>query len=334
MLSEAIESAQVVKRQSDEKGFATSAVEFVNQAPQLIITLARGSSDHAAHYFGYLCMLRLGIPVISLPLSLMSLHHAPLQVKGQWVFAFSQSGQSLDLMQSLAGLQRRGVHGVAWVNAPDSPLSKQADQTVLLGAGPEQSVAATKSFIAMLAASARWVALVSGDKDLIAGLTALPHALEKASQCDWTYLQNPLRSVNRVLVIGRGVGQSVALESALKLKETCGIQAEAFTSAEVRHGPMALIESGFCVLIYACRGVEQAGLLALAADLRQWGAEVILAAPDDVPDRQLTIVDSGHAWLDPLCAIQSFYVAVSRLAELRGLNPDVPRHLKKVTVTL
>ena len=142
-----------------------------------------------------------------------------------------------------------------------------------------------------------------------------------------------MRRIDRLFVIGRGTGLAIAMEAALKLKETCGIQAEAFSGAEVRHGPIALVEEGYPVLVFAPRGPAQAGLLALADDLRAHGARVLLVAPAGTPRADLTLTTTESEDLDPIAAIQSFYPMVEALARARGLDPDAPRHLAKVTRT-
>jgi glucosamine--fructose-6-phosphate aminotransferase (isomerizing) len=135
------------------------------------------------------------------------------------------------------------------------------------------------------------------------------------------------------MLVGRGLGFAVALEAALKLKETCAIQGEAFSGAEIRHGPMALVEEGYPVIVFALRGPEQKGLLELASYLRSRNARVVLAAPADIAERDLTLAVADDEVLDPLLAIQTFYIVAAKVAERRGLNPDVPRHLSKVTLT-
>jgi glucosamine--fructose-6-phosphate aminotransferase (isomerizing) len=142
-----------------------------------------------------------------------------------------------------------------------------------------------------------------------------------------------LRDVDRLFVISRGLGLPVAMEAALKLKEVCGIQAEAFSGAEVRHGPLALVEQGYPLLILAPRGPAHAGLLALATDMRQRGARVLLAAPPGTPACDLPLVTCADHDLDPIAALQSVYPMVEQLARARGLDPDTPRHLTKVTLT-
>ncbi|WXL27066.1 SIS domain-containing protein [Ectopseudomonas mendocina] len=335
MLKEALSCADVVNHQLQEIDpiLPTLAERLRAAAPNVVVTVARGSSDHAASYFAYLCMQLLGLPVTSLPMSLVTLHNSPLQVAGQVALAFSQSGQSPDLVDTLRTLRERGALSVALVNAPDSPLQAASEFTVPLSAGPEVSVAATKSFIATLSAVARLVAFWKGDKDLLAAGERLSADLKVAADLDWSPAVQALRDSQRLLVIGRGTGFAIAQEAALKFKETCSIQAEAFSSAEVRHGPMALIDEHYPMLIFAPRGPEQAGLLALAEDMRKRGANVLLAAPDDIAERDLPLAGAAHPLLDPLLAIQSFYVMAANLAEARGMNPDTPKHLSKVTRT-
>ena len=140
-----------------------------------------------------------------------------------------------------------------------------------------------------------------------------------------------LINTERMLIVGRGTGLAIAMEAALKLKEVCGIQAEAFSGAELRHGPLALIEAGYPVLVFAPRGPAHAGLMALASDLRTRGAQVLIAG--DGIDATLPLVHAAAPELDPLCAIQSFYVLAEALARARGRDPDAPPHLSKVTRT-
>ena len=194
-------------------------------------------------------------------------------------------------------------------------------------------MAATKSYIAQLVAGARLVAAWQDDGELQRALATLPAVLSQAAHMDWSPAVDALRGVDRLIVIGRGTGMPVALEAALKFKETCGIQAEAFSSAEVKHGPMALIDEGYPLLVFAPRGPAQAGLLALAEEMRLRGAKVLLAAPLNTPGADLPMVESTAVDLDPVSLIQSFYPMVEELARARGRNPDEPRFLAKVTRT-
>ncbi|WP_035538104.1 SIS domain-containing protein [Paraburkholderia hospita] len=334
MLKEALASADVVAAQLNDTSRVEALAARLAQEPRHVaLTVARGSSDHAASYFASLTMSRVGLPVASLPMSVATLQQAPLQVRNQLALGFSQSGKSPDLVGTMQALREAGALTVAAVNVPGSPLEDACEFYLPLLAGPELSVAATKSYIAMLSVSAQLVAHWQKDEALLDGLKSLPDALRRAGALDWSKAVDELRGAERMIVIGRGLGLAIAQEAALKLKETSGIQAEAFSSAEVRHGPMELIDRDYPLLVFAPRGPEQAGLLQLARDMQARGARVLLAAPDDVSEATLPLVSTAHAALDPIAAILSFYVMAAGLAAARGRNPDSPRHLMKVTET-
>jgi glucosamine--fructose-6-phosphate aminotransferase (isomerizing) len=303
------------------------------QPPGSLLTVARGSSDYAANYVGYLIMARLGRLVTSLPMSLVTLYQSKIACRGLASFAFSQSGQSPDLVEPTRYFREGGAITSAFVNDPASPLARAAQWVFPLHAGVETSVAATKSVIAQMAAGARLLAAWQNDAALQAALPVLPGALSRAANADWSAALAGLKDADRLLVIGRGLGLPVALEAALKFKETCAIQAEAFSGAEVQHGPMALIDEGYPVLVFAPRGPAQPGLLALADAMRSRGACVLLAAPSGTPRTSLPIVETASPDLDPISMLQSFYPMVEALSRERGLDPDRPRHLNKVTRT-
>jgi glucosamine--fructose-6-phosphate aminotransferase (isomerizing) len=335
MLQEAMAAAQAVATQPAriDRMLRELARELTTHPPKLALTVARGSSDHAASFFAYLVMRRLGLPVVSLPMSLITLHKAPLAVAGQMAVALSQSGRSYDLVDTMAALKAANATTVGFINHTDSPLAKHCKWVVPLCAGVEESVAATKSYIAALSVIARLVAHWRDDAQLLEALARLPDRLDEAARVPVSVALDTLLWADSAMVVGRGLGFAVALEAALKLKETCAIQAEAFSGAEIRHGPLALVEHGYPLIIFALRGAEQSGLIDLARDLRERGARVILAAPSGVASRDLTLEVGDDPTLDPILAIQTFYVLAARLAKARGINPDEPPHLSKVTLT-
>ncbi len=278
-------------------------------------------------------MARLGKIVASLPMSLVTLYKSPLQTRDALTIAISQSGQSPDVVEPVRYFRAGGASTLALVNAIESPLAESAEWAMPLHAGPELSVAATKSFINSLVAGARVVAHWQNDDELLAALNALPDDLQRAANTDWSAAIDVLAPARNIMVVGRGISFPVALEAGLKFKETCSIQAEAFSGAEIKHGPMALIDDGYPLLIFATRGPNQASLLQLAREMRARGARVLLAAPEDVAERDLLLPTAQLSDLDPITAIQAFYVLAAQLAEARGMNPDQPRHLSKVTKT-
>lgn len=336
MAAEAAEAPAVAARLLEREAAAFAALGEALRAepPAAVLTLARGSSDHAAHYWAYLVMARLGRLVTSLPMSLVTLYRSQIECRGLLAVAFSQSGQSPDLVEPLRGFAQGGARTVAFVNDAASPLALAAGLCVPLHAGAETSVAATKSFVAQLVAGAALLAAWQRDAAFAAALQALPAVLEQARRQDWQPALEALQGARQLYVIGRGTGLAVAMEAALKFKEVCGLHAEAYSGAEVQHGPMALVAPGFPLLVLAPPGPAQPGLLALAAQMRERGARVLLAAPPGTPGATLPLAASGHADLDPITTVVSFYGMVEALARARGLDPDAPRHLNKVTRTL
>jgi glucosamine--fructose-6-phosphate aminotransferase (isomerizing) len=335
MLEEAISAAECVALQlsSDVERYADLGRKLRSTNFDTALTIARGSSDHAANYCAYLIMARMGRVVASLPMSLITLNRAPIETRDTLAIAISQSGQSPDVVDPMRYFRDGEATTIALVNDIDSPLAQAAEWAMPLHAGKEQSVAATKSFITSLVAGARLVAQWQNDPELLEGLVALPDALRQAATVDWTSALEVLAPARNIMVVGRGISFPIALEAALKLKETSALQAEAFSGAEIKHGPMALIEDGYPLLIIATRGPTQASVLQLAAEMRTRGAKVILAAPSDVAERDLTLPVAATPDLDPIVAVQAFYIMAAHLSKARGMDPDRPRHLSKVTKT-
>ena len=209
-----------------------------------------------------------------------------------------------------------------------------ADLTIPLRAGPELSVAATKSFIASLSAFAHLVASWSGHADLSAALDLLPQQLDAAWTQDWSAALPALIPATSLYVVGRGVGFSVAREAALKLKETCGLHAEAFSTAEVRHGPMALVKTGFPVLLLPQSDPTYDDAETLAADFARRGAQVFFAGATSAPGVTALPTVGAHPALEPILLIQSFYRLAASLSVARGFDPDRPPYLNKVTETV
>jgi len=335
MLKEAVSAAECVALQlsSDVERYAELGRKLRTTSFNTALTIARGSSDHAANYCAYLIMARMGRVVASLPMSLITLNRAPIATRDTLAISISQSGQSPDVVEPMRYFRDGGATTVALVNDTTSPLAAAAEWAMPLHAGKEQSVAATKSFITSLVAGARLVAQWQNDPDLLEGLAALPEALRAATEVDWSAAIDVLAPARNIMVVGRGISFPIALESALKFKETSALQAEAFSGAEIKHGPMALIEEGYPLLIFATRGPTQASVLQLASEMRTRGAKVLLAAPADVAERDLTLPVAATPDLDPIVAVQAFYIMAANLSKARGMDPDRPRHLSKVTKT-
>ena len=302
--------------------------------PTAVVTLGRGSSDHAATFARYLIETRLGVMTASTPPSVSSIYDTPPALRGALCLAISQSGRSPDILAAAQAAREAGALVVALVNDADSPLAELAEVTAPLLAGPELSVAATKSYIAALSTVVQLVALWSGEAKLLSALAALPELLERAWMLDWSAAIEPLEDAQSLYVLGRGVGFGVAEEAALKLKETCGLHAEAFSAAEVRHGPMALVGPGFPVLAFAQGDETRGGVEAATAAAAEQGAPVLKAGGAAQPDVVLLPTEAACPVLEPIAYALSFYRLANALALARGLDPDQPPHLSKITETL
>jgi glucosamine--fructose-6-phosphate aminotransferase (isomerizing) len=300
--------------------------------PSAMVTIARGSSDHAATYARYLVETRLGILSASLPPSIFSVFNAPLSLANTLCLAISQSGRSPDLLAAAAAARDSGAIVVALVNDPSSPLAQLASVILPQHAGPERSAAATKSFITSLSAIAQMVAFWSGDAAMEAALAELPSALTKAWHSDWAKCREMLRSADHLYTVGRGLHLGIAQEAAHKLKETCMIHAEAYSSAEVLHGPNELAGEGFPVLLLRSEDATDASVEEAARRLASQGASVMTAGGND--DLSLPVVRAPHPTLAPVLQIQAFYRMANALAVDRGHDPDRPRHVRKVTHTV
>ena len=302
-------------------------------APRAVVTCARGSSDHAATYARYLIETRTGLLASSAAPSVSSLYESKPDLESVLFIAISQSGKSPDLLAAAAAARAAGALVVALVNDEASPLARTASHAIPLRAGIESSVAATKSYIASLAAILQLVASWTQDLELQIAIPGIPDQLASAWQLDWGRAIDGLRSASSLFVVARGLGLGIAQEAALKLKEACGQHAEAFSSAELRHGPVALVGEGFPVLAFAQDDEARADVEALAGELIAVGARVLIAG-SNVPGAVVLPTLRAHPAIEPLLLIQSFYRLVDALAAERGRDPDRPPHLRKVTETV
>ncbi|MFL6743205.1 MAG: SIS domain-containing protein, partial [Sphingomicrobium sp.] len=295
MESEAEEAAQVAERQLREypKLLAGIGGRLRELDPRLVMTCARGSSDHAATYAKHLIEIETATPAASHSPSVSSIFGVEWRSLDRVLFlAISQSGQSPDLVLSAKAARDAGALVLSIVNAESSPLEQESWATLPILAGPEESVAATKSYIGSLLAVAGLVAEWTDSGPLRDAVASSPQALRQAWGLDWSEAVDALLDVRDMYVIGRGSTLGIAQETALKFKETCGIHAEAVSAAEIRHGPMAIISAGFPVLVIVPNDASRASVEAIAADLVERGAHVLAAGSNvDGAINLLTVPD-------------------------------------------
>jgi glucosamine--fructose-6-phosphate aminotransferase (isomerizing) len=335
MFEEAASASAAVSAQLQHDAAAIAAIgaEVRRLAPRAVITCARGSSDHAATYAKYLIETRTRLLTASAAPSISSVYGVTQDLRGCLFIAISQSGRSPDLLAAVAAAKVSGATILALCNSPGAPLIAAADLVIELRAGSETSVAATKSFLATLAALASLVAAWTRDAALQAALQTLPSLMDASWALDWSGALPVLGPAGNLYVIGRGLGLGAAQEIALKCKETCALHAEAFSSAELRHGPYTLLGRAFPALLLAQRDASLAGVQALAGELAQRGVPVLLAGARAQGAITLPTLDAIPE-LAPILLVQSAYRMIDALAARRGLDPDHPPHLRKITETV
>lgn len=318
----------------EQPALDAAAAKLAARDPRVIITCARGSSDNAAAYFKYLTEIVMGVPVASIGPSIASLYAAPLRLTDGVIVAVSQSGKSPDIVALQAHARAAGALAVAIVNQAASPLAEGADAVLPLHAGEERSVAATKSFLSSAAILAALVAEWRGDAALKAAVRALPEAFATALAADWSELLPVLTAAPSAYIIGRGPALPVAAEAALKLKETAMLHAEAFSGAEVMHGPLQLVDQGFPIVAFRPQDAAFEAMGDAVARLRAAGGRVFVAEAGSRQPGRLPFTPSLHPLLDPLVMAVSFYALAEQVARARGQDPDRPSRLKKVTETV
>jgi glucosamine--fructose-6-phosphate aminotransferase (isomerizing) len=309
---------------NDQAEYSSLGARLRELDPAVVGTIARGSSDHAATYASYLIPLCTGRLVASIPPSVVTVLRTSLRLRGQFVLALSQSGGSPDLVGALAEARRGGAFTAALVNVPGSPLAGAAELSLPQRAGEERSITATKSVLCTMAGIARLTAEWSQDEALLSALRGLPSTLREHGAAGAGIDDQLLRGVSHALILSRGLGYGAATELALKLKETCGVHAEAFSAAEVRHGPREIVDKDYLILALALPGSGEADVLQAASELRSQGARVLTLGRGgcDFPLRE-----SRDPRLAPLLALQLLYPWIARCAKALGRDPDKPKTL-------
>lgn len=295
-----------------------------------IALVARGSSSNAAVYGRYVLEVASGLPVVMVAPSLHTIHRVRACYDGYLAVAISQSGRTPEILTVLDALVAAGACGIAITNEPDSPLGEAASQAIHLGAGTEQAVPATKTFTAQLAAFCLLADALGAPPWRDRGLDEVPSAVREVldDESPAVAAAERIGAASGLLCVGRGFAYAVALEAALKLQETTSILAQGYSSADVRHGPIAVVDAGVPVVMFRS-GDAAADLAELTGELRGRGGDVIdvgpagdLPVPAGVPDA-LTVFPA---------AVRAQQLAF-HLAQWRGRDPDRPAGLHKVTPT-
>lgn len=335
MAREISEAPEAVRRQAEslQRPLADLGARLERQPPKVVVTCARGSSAHAAAFGKHLIERYLGIPVAPAAPSTASIYGQSLHLKDQLFLAISQSGQSEDLVALASSAKKSGALTVALTNVTDAPLAATCDIVLPICAGPELSVAATKTFVSTVAALARLTAVWTHNELLNSAIDRLPGRLAAAAALDWSLAVPALAKAASLVTIGRGPTLAIAREAALKLKETCNLHAEAFSGAEFLHGPVALASARYPILMFMPTDLAAPGMRQLASTLERIGTDLFVAEPGGTVQVGLPALPMDQPEADAICLIQSFYAMVVQLSQHLNIDVDRPRHLSKVTST-
>jgi len=304
-----------------------------------VVIAARGTSDNAARYAQYLLGAMNGLSVGLAAPSLFTIYQRPPRLRNALLLGISQSGKSPDIVAVLAEARHQGVLTAALTNQSGSDLAAQADFVINLGAGEERSVAATKTYTAELAAIALLSATLADDADMHNELQQIPAAVSEVLSINEAVVEivQRYRFMTRSAVIGRGFNYATAYELALKMKELTYTVVEQYSSADFLHGPLALLEPGFPVIVVAPSGILSDEMQTFIRTLTKHSAEVLCISDDEatlaLAPLSLVVRPSVPEWLSPLTMIVPGQLFCMHLASLRGSNVDAPRSLHKVTRT-
>lgn len=326
--------------QREEKNSRLLAKAIRERSVTTVMIAARGTSDNAARFAQYLLGAKNRLPVALATPSLFSIYGTPPSLGNMLVLGISQSGKSPDIVSVLAEAGAQGALTAAITNEPESDLAKVAEFVIDLGAGPEKSVAATKTYTAELAAIALLSATLAGDRAMCAELRAVPQAVREVLAIEdmIAHTAPRYRYMKACVVIGRGFNYATAFEMALKMKELTYTQVEPYSSADFLHGPLALIEDGFPIFIISPAGIMLEEMKDFAAIARDRGAEVIAISDDDtmltLSQIPIKLPATVPEWLSPITSIIPGQLLAMHLADARFYDVDQPRAIKKVTETL
>ena len=340
MRSELVEAPGVIRSLIETQWTVIDSIAEAihSHAVDMVLIAARGTSDHAAIYAQYVFGVRNRLPVALAAPSIQSLYGAVPRLRNSLVIGVSQSGQSPDVVGVVEAARSQKAPTIAVTNDPSSPLGRAAEFNIDVHAGPERAVAATKTYIAELAALAMLSTALNGDNLARRQLEAVPDAIADALRLEQAVAlaAREQAGVQRAVILGRGFNYSTALEWSLKLKETAYVLADAYSTADFEHGPIAMIDPGFVVHAIAADGPTLPEILAVLGRLHEVGARLVVASDSadalghaDVPLR----LPSSPEWLSPLSAIIPGQLFAYHLAIAKHLDPDHPRNIQKVTRT-
>ncbi len=333
--------AALARLLAEESGRVRELAQQIRRKnPQFVYLAARGTSNHAGTYGKYLLASVCGLPVALAAPSLFTMYRMPPRLESALVVGISQSGHSPDIVEVVAEGRRQGAMTLGITNNPESPLGIAAEFALPVHAGEERSVAATKTYTAQLTSLALLAVALAGNSTMWSELERLPSHVERALELAPTIEEHAqrYRYMERCVLIGRGYNYATALEVSLKLKELTYVVAERYSSADFMHGPIAIIEEGFPVIVFAPQGAVYGDLLAMIRTLQAREAELVVVSDQqealNLAQTALRLPEGVPEWLSPVVAVVPGQLFAASLTRTKGYDLDRPRGLRKVTETV
>ena len=341
MWNEIVEQPDVMLRCIDKNMDRIKALAQMAREKEIssVLIAARGTSDHAAVYGKYIMEILLGIPVTLAAPSVFTMYNKDLLLKNTLVIGISQSGKAADVLEVLKSANSTGTPTIAITNFPDSPLALEANIHLDCSAGIEKSVAATKTFIAQITLLALMASEWSQNKSFKQQLLEIPRSLKEfiENSSNINEKVQRYRYMNECFVLARGINYAIALESALKIQETCYVRAKAYATSDFHHGPFAMIEAGMPVIVFAPAGPSLTDVKEMIQKLQNSQAELIIISDiDELREMgvcSMSIPGINNDMISPFYNVTVAQMFACQLALAKGLNPDSPRGLNKVTIT-
>lgn len=335
VFEEAISIAEKIAifNQSDENPYHLIAKKISEKKIKYIVTVARGTSDCAALYASYLFAKKLGLTTYSLPPSVITLENSNFDFSNTLIIVISQSGLSEDLIKCEKTSREMGGETIILSNNLNSPMINSANYFFNINAGKELSVAATKTFILSLLNIIKLVAIIKNDKEILNNILKLPEHLNKELNNTWEAKLID-KNISSGFIISRGLGYALSTEISLKFKELCQEQIEPFSSAEVMHGPKSLIQNSFKLFTLSLNDPSGSSVAVDTEKLMAITNKVYEIKSNSKNNSSFTFQTLNSPELDSIIIMSKFYPWIIKYSKLKGLNPDNPRYLTKVTRTL
>lgn len=341
MWKEIMEQPAALKKSLETNaGVIDSLAELISERGiRNVVIAARGTSDHAAVYGKYVIEILTGMSVALAAPSVFTLYKSSLTFENTLVIGISQSGEASDVAEVLKAANAHGAVTVGITNFPDSPVARLSKYHLFCDTGIEKSVAATKTFTAELYLLGNLAAKLAGDSALLREFSAVPDKMKATFDVagDIGEKAERYRFADEIFVLARGINYSIALETALKIQETTYVNAKAFAVSDFHHGPMAMMEKGKPVIIYAPSGPALDDVVSMISALKDAQADLFVVSDRQdicgIGDCSFLIPSTGSDFISPFCNVAVAQMFSCKLAHEKGLDPDKPRMLNKVTIT-